>query len=114
MQPAATTTMPEAAATTTEPTTSTAPTPVATAPEPVLESLPRLHQLDSATRSQLPPLRMSMHVFTDAPGGRFVIIDNHRYAEGANVASNLNIAEIRRDGVVMDYRGRRFLLDRPG
>lgn len=83
-------------------------------PETDRESLPRLHQLDSATRSELPPLRISMHVFTDEPGGRFVIIDNHRHAEGASVASGLNIAEIRRDGVVMDFRGRRFLLDRPG
>lgn len=84
------------------------------AAKPQVEQLPTLRQLDSATRSDLPPLRISMHVFTDAPDGRFVIIDNHRYGEGASVASGLHIAEIRRDGVVMDFRGRRFLLDRPG
>ncbi|MEZ5463948.1 MAG: general secretion pathway protein GspB [Lysobacteraceae bacterium] len=82
--------------------------------DPSRETLPTLRQLDGATRSKLPPLRISMHVFTDEPDGRFVIIDNHRYGEGASLASGLNIAEIRRDGVVMDYQGRRFLLDRPG
>ena len=93
----------------------TAPTPGNTTPEqPAPATLPLLRQLDSATRGELPPLRISMHVFTEQPDGRFVIIDNHRYGEGASVASGLSIAEIRRDGVVMDYRGRRFLLDRPG
>lgn len=55
-----------------------------------------------------------MHVFSDAPAGRFALIDGRRIAEGDTLADGLSVVEIRRDGVVLDLNGRRFLLPRPG
>jgi general secretion pathway protein B len=97
-------------------TASTAATPQATT-EPVpaasAESLPHVSSLDPATRGRLPPLKVSMHVFTEEPAGRVVIIDGRRLREGDTVSDGVRLAAIRRDGSVLEIDGRRLLLVRP-
>ena len=80
--------------------------------EPPLEALPTLAMLDPSERAVLPPLKLSMHVWSEAPNARLAIIDGHRVMEGATIGESI-VAEIRRDGVVLEWRGRRFLLPRP-
>ena len=75
--------------------------------------LPRLSELTGDERSQLPALKLSMHVFADDPAQRFVILDGRRQAEGAQPAPGVVIERIRRDGVVLAVNGRRVLLGRP-
>lgn len=92
------------------------PAPAASAPAAVgapLETLPRVADLDPATRERLPPLKVSMHVFADAPAARFVLIDGRRLAEGDRVAHGITVDEIRRDGTVLRLDDRRILLPRP-
>ena len=78
---------------------------------PVLD-LPTLAMLDPSERAALPPLKLSMHVWAENPGARMAIIDGQRVTEGSAIGSSV-VAEIRRDGVVLDLHGRRFLLPRP-
>lgn len=89
-----------------------AATPTAAAAAVPAESLPTLPMLEPALRDGLPPLRMSMHVYAAPVDQRFVLIDGRRYAEGQAIDQRLQIAEIRRDGVVLTVDGRRFLLPR--
>lgn len=63
-------------------------------------------------RSELPPYKLSMHVWASEPGKRFAIIDGKRVTEGS-MATGSVVEEIRRDGVVLNLRGRRYLLPRP-
>ena len=77
-------------------------------------ALPGLRDLPADARAALPPLNMSMHVYAETPGERFVLIDGRRYSEGMALAPDLLLHEVRRDGVVLEFRGRRFLLPRPG
>lgn len=95
----------------------TPPTPIpeaaAPAPAPMAPDVPRLDQLDPDTRSALPPLKLSMHVYAEQAPDRFVLIDGRRYGEGEKLAPSLQLIEVRRDGVVLDFNGRRFLLPRP-
>jgi general secretion pathway protein B len=77
-------------------------------------ALPGLHALPMEVQSALPPLNVSMHVFNADPAQRFVLIDGRRYGEGMAVAEGLLLEAIRRDGVVLVFRGHRFLLPRPG
>jgi general secretion pathway protein B len=92
--------------------------PAATAPaeppaEPALEALPTVAELMPDVRAALPTLKLSMHVFAADPAGRFVLIDGKRLVQGDAVAASLTVAEIRRDGAVLDYGGKRFLVPRP-
>lgn len=91
-----------------EPSMDPAPAPM----PPDTEALRRLGDLDSSTRAQLPPLKVSMHVWNDAPHQRFALIDGQRLGEGAQIGEAV-VERIDRDGVVLSWRGERLLLPRP-
>jgi general secretion pathway protein B len=75
--------------------------------------LPRLSELTGDERSQLPALKLSMHVFAEDPAQRFVILDGRRLREGDSPAAGVVLEAIRRDGLVISVNGRRLLLARP-
>lgn len=87
------------------------------APVPAADSLDtdivRLAQLPAAERARLPDLRISMHVYNDDPDRRFAIIDGRRVAEGALIDGQGVVEAIRRDGLIIDFEGRRVFLPRP-
>ena len=74
---------------------------------------PPLSSLGHEARGRLPPLKVSMHVFAEDPAARVVIIDGRRLREGDAIDSTLRLAEIRREGSVLELDGRRYLLPRP-
>jgi general secretion pathway protein B len=91
------------------------PAPADAAPvadEPPLEALPTLAALAPDERAALPPLKLSMHVWSEAPNARLAIIDGQRVMEGSAIGESI-VAEIRRDGVVLAIHGHRYLLPRP-
>ncbi|WP_146907237.1 general secretion pathway protein GspB [Arenimonas daejeonensis] len=77
------------------------------------DPLPRLAELPASDRAQLPPLKLSMHVYAEDPAQRFVILDGKRLHEGASPAAGLVLEQIRRDGLVLSVNGQRVLLARP-
>lgn len=60
----------------------------------------------------LPALHLDLHVFANRPKDRFVMINMHRLREGDSLPSGAHVVAIRPDGVVLTYRGTRFLLPR--
>lgn len=66
-----------------------------------------LADLDPATRNQLPPLKLSMHLWNETPSGRFVILDGQRLKEG-DVLGEVVVERITRDGAVLVWRGGRL------
>lgn len=90
--------------------TAAAPAAPAAAPGPAMKLI---WELPFAIRRDLPEIKLTMHVYADQPDQRFVIINNDRQVEGDEVG-DLKLIEIRRDGVVFDYEGERFLYPRGG
>lgn len=88
------------------------PPPANAEPAPPVDDLPTLAILAPSERAALPPLKLSMHVWNSDPPQRFAIVDGQRLIEGATIGGAV-VAEIRRDGVVLDVNGRRVLLPRP-
>jgi general secretion pathway protein B len=82
-------------------------------PETAEPAVPTLSSLGAAERAQLPPLRLSMHVYAEEPAQRFVILDGQRLGEGASPSPGLVLEQIRRDGLVLSVNGQRLLLPRP-
>lgn len=68
-----------------------------------------LGDLDPQTRASLPPLRISMHMWNGQPDRRFAIIDGRRVREGDLVGA-MTVVQIRQDGVLLDWNGRRLRL----
>lgn len=87
----------------------TAPSPAP--PPPATDRIASLAEFDPETRKQLPPLKLSMHLWNDTASQRFVILDGQRLKEG-DVLGELVIERITRDGVVLAWRGARLRLDR--
>lgn len=63
-----------------------------------------LGDLDADTRKQLPPLKLSMHMWHDAPAQRFVILDGQRLREG-DLIGDVVVQRITRDGATLFWRG---------
>jgi general secretion pathway protein B len=76
------------------------------------EVLPTIGEIDLSGQPALPDLHLDVHVFAAKPADRFVYIDMRKYREGATLADGLTLERIRRDGVVLNYHGLRFVLPR--
>lgn len=67
----------------------------------------QLADLGTEERQKLPPLKLSMHMWNDAPAQRFVIIDGQRLGEGDRIGEAV-VEQITRDGVILAWNGRRL------
>jgi general secretion pathway protein B len=60
--------------------------------------------------ASLPELRLDLHVYSANPAERYAFINMHKVREGDVTAEGVQVKEITREGVVLDYRGTEFLL----
>ncbi|MGA2189630.1 MAG: general secretion pathway protein GspB [Steroidobacteraceae bacterium] len=76
------------------------------------EVLPTISEMSLTGDQALPELHLDVHVFATHAAERFVYINMRKYHEGATLQEGPTIERIRRDGVVLNYQGLRFLLPR--
>ncbi|HME39996.1 MAG TPA: general secretion pathway protein GspB [Steroidobacteraceae bacterium] len=91
-------------------------------PDPVLsdedaqadsqEVLPSISEINLSGAQALPELHLDVHVYATKPADRFVYINMRKYHEGAALQEGPTVERIRRDGVVLNYQGLRFILPR--
>ena len=111
-----------AAAVPLSPTARVSPAHSAHRPDPVLsdaganadiqEVLPTINEISLSGAQALPELHLDVHVFATNPADRFVYINMRKYHEGAALQEGPVLERIRRDGVVLNYQGLRFILPR--
>jgi len=77
---------------------------------PVGRGLPTVDQLTPQATAGLPPLNLDLHVYATDSASRFVMIGGRRYHEGDALESGPLVEQITPEGVVLNYRGNRFLL----
>ncbi|HEY0181141.1 MAG TPA: general secretion pathway protein GspB [Dokdonella sp.] len=89
-----------------------APKPAAATPaEP---PLPSIWDLPYASRKDIPDLALTMHVYASDPADRFVVVKGDRHVEGDDLGDGLVLKQIRPDGIVLEYKGQRFVYPRDG
>jgi general secretion pathway protein B len=76
------------------------------------ETLPSINEINLSGSQSLPELHLDVHVFATRSTERFVFINMRKYHEGATLQEGPTIERIRRDGVILNYQGLRFLLPR--
>ncbi len=81
--------------------------PITPAAPPAGDQIVSLADLDPGSRKQLPPLKLSMHLWNETASQRFVILDGQRLKEG-DVLGEIVIERITRDGAVLMWRGSRL------
>ncbi|HEY7906995.1 MAG TPA: general secretion pathway protein GspB [Wenzhouxiangella sp.] len=67
-------------------------------------------ELPLSVRQSLPPLNLLVHVYSEKPQERFVLINGTRFREGDELSPGVRLAEIRPQGALVDFRDYRFLL----
>jgi general secretion pathway protein B len=100
---------PSATAKATPPAAAKAP-----AAAPAEPALPTIWELPFSTRKDIPAVELSMHVYSSDPQQRFVVVKGERHVEGDEIGADLTLLEIRQDGLVLDYKGQKFLFPRNG
>jgi general secretion pathway protein B len=99
-----------------DPSLDVEPPPVASASAParhvapVGSGLPTVDQLSPQATAGLPPLNLDLHVYAADSASRFIMIGGRRYHEGDALESGPLVEQITAEGVVLNYRGNRFLL----
>jgi general secretion pathway protein B len=90
-------------------------------PDPVLieedasdndEVLPSINEINLTGAQALPEMHLDVHVYATKPADRFVFINMRKYKEGNTLQEGPVLERIRRDGVVLNYQGLRFILPR--
>lgn len=76
------------------------------------EILPSMSEINLTGSQALPELHLDVHVYATKPSERFVYINMRKYHEGATLQEGPAVERIRRDGVVLNYQGLRFILPR--
>jgi general secretion pathway protein B len=105
--------VPEPAESRTAPATeSRSPEPQAQSRPTVVSSAKTLNELRATGVLQLPDLHLDLHVYSDTPSDRFIIINMTKYAEGAALREGPRVTEITPDGVLLEHQGVAFLLPR--
>jgi general secretion pathway protein B len=76
------------------------------------EVLPSISEVNLTGPLALPELHLDVHVYATKPSDRFVYINMRKYHEGAALEEGPTIERIRRDGVILNFQGVRFILPR--
>lgn len=76
-----------------------------------LDGVIRAWELPQELRAEFPQLRLTVHFYASDPADRFVLIDGERRGEGDSLGSDVRIAEIRRRGLIVDFRRYRILIE---
>lgn len=85
---------------------------VAATADPADRDIVALGALSPEQRKGLPPLRLSMHLWNADPARRIAVLDGRRAAVGDRLGE-ATVAEIRRDGVLLQWQGMRVLVPLP-
>lgn len=80
---------------------------------PVADETPLLQQMPAEFQQALPPLAMTIHVYSHEESQRILFINNREYRRGSLVEGGVKVEDIVPDGVVLSFRGERFKLRRP-
>ncbi len=76
------------------------------------EVLPSISEINLTGSLALPELHLDVHVYATKPAERFVYINMRKYREGSTLEEGPILERIRRDGVVLNLQGLRFVLPR--
>jgi len=84
----------------------------ATATPQEIEQLQSWYELPQELRNRLDLPRLDLHAYSEEPQNRFILVNLKKYREGERLESGLVLEEILPDGMVMSYRGERFLVEK--
>lgn len=84
-----------------------------TSPAPPVQSEhPLIHELPTDMQSRIPPRNIILQSYSDDPEQRFVILNSTKLYQGQSTVDGLQVLEIRMDGLLLEFEGRKFFQPR--
>ena len=77
------------------------------------DNTPLLQQMSPDIQRALPPMAVTIHVYSPQDSQRILFINNREYHQGSLIEGGARVEAIVPDGVVLSYQGERFKLPRP-
>ncbi|MBV8145130.1 MAG: general secretion pathway protein GspB [Gammaproteobacteria bacterium] len=74
--------------------------------------VPLYQDVSTTAGTQVPQLRLDLHVFAAKPQDRFVMINMHKLREGDTLPEGVHVDSITPEGAILSYNGSKFLLPR--
>ncbi len=72
--------------------------------------LPSYQDAAAVPGANIPPLQLDLHVYSEKPDQRFVFLNMVKLHEGEALPQGVRVDAITPDGVILSYRGTRFML----
>ncbi len=85
---------------------STAPgsLPVNKEPAPEQNKLYSINELPPSLKESLPPINMTIFMYSEDPASRMVRINGQTLREGQHISEGVKLEEIRSDGIIVSYK----------
>ena len=77
------------------------------------DNTPLLQQMPPDIQHAIPPMAVTIHVYSPQESQRILFINNREYHLGSLIEGGARVEAIVPDGVVLSYQGERFKLPRP-
>ena len=77
------------------------------------DNTPLLQQMPPEMQRAIPPMAVTIHVYSPLESQRILFINNREYHKGNLIEGGARVEAIVPDGVVLSYQGERFKLPRP-
>lgn len=77
------------------------------------DNTPLLQQMPPDIQRAIPPMTVTIHVYSPQESQRILFINNREYHQGSLIEGGARVEAIVPDGVVLSYQGERFKLSRP-
>ena len=74
--------------------------------------IPELNELSLEFRSSFDPPHMDVHVYSDDPARRFILVDLRKFVEGDILESGVKLEKIQPGSIQLYYQGTRFRYDK--
>ena len=79
----------------------------------VTDDTPLLQHMPPEFQQVLPPMAVTIHVYSPQESQRILFINNREFHRGDQIEGGIRVENIVPDGAVLSYRGKRFKLGRP-
>ena len=77
------------------------------------DNTPLLQQMSPEMQRAIPPMAVTIHVYSPQESQRILFINNREYHMGSLIEGGARVEAIVPDGAVLSYQGERFKLSRP-
>jgi general secretion pathway protein B len=77
------------------------------------DNTPLLQEMPQDFQRALPPLAVTIHVYSHDQSQRILFINNREYRQGSEIEKGIRVEDIVSDGAVLSFRGEQFKLSRP-